>query len=65
MACVLLYGGVLVDGLIYAFSPAAVGSWAYIAIKTLYTGGAGALAIALGILSVLTEQRAKAQAHTE
>lgn len=57
--CVVGFGGLVVDGLIYLVSPEAVGNWAYIAIKTLYTGASGALAIALGILSVLNEPREK------
>ena len=55
LACVVVYGGVL-DGAIYLFSPQGFSNWVYILFKTLYTGGAAALAAALAIWSVFREQ---------
>ncbi|MBN1667188.1 MAG: alpha-L-fucosidase, partial [Anaerolineales bacterium] len=52
--CVLLYGGLLAAA-IFLLSPAGFTNWAYIALKTIYTGGAAALAAALAIYSVLVE----------
>ena len=54
IACVVLFGGLL-DVAIYLFAPGGFGNWAYVVLKTLYTGGAAALAAALAIQSVVTD----------
>jgi len=53
LVCVLVFGGLFLDGLIYLISPGGVSNWVYIVLKTLYTGASGALASALTILSAL------------
>jgi hypothetical protein len=55
--CVLVFGALFLDGLIYLVSPGGVADWAYILLKTLYTGASGALASALTILSVMWDQK--------
>lgn len=58
IACVLGFGGVIMDGMLYVLAPAGLSNWGYILVKTLYTGLSGALASALTILSVIkTEER--------
>jgi alpha-L-fucosidase len=54
--CVALFGGLFLDGLIYLFTPGGLGNWAYIILKTLYTGAGAALASALSIYSVVSDQ---------
>jgi len=56
MAIVLVFGGLFLDGLIYLISPAGVSSWVYIVLKILYTGASGALASALTILSIISDE---------
>jgi alpha-L-fucosidase len=56
LACTLLFGGLFLDGLLYLVSPLELSNWAYIVIKTLYTGASGALASALTILSVVLDE---------
>jgi alpha-L-fucosidase len=56
IACVVIFGGVILDGLIYWLSPAGLINWAYILVKTLYTGASGALASVLAILSVFNDE---------
>ena len=51
--CTLLFGGVILDGLLYLLSPNGFSGWAYIGVKTLYTGATGALASILAIWSVV------------
>lgn len=55
LACVLVFGGLL-DGLIYLIAPSGFSNWAYIVVKTLYTGVAAALASGLAVLSVLSDE---------
>ena len=55
LGCVLVFGGLLVGGLIFLFSPQGLGNWAYIWIKTLYTGLCAALAAGMGIYSVFNK----------
>ncbi|MBI9106977.1 MAG: alpha-L-fucosidase [Spirochaetales bacterium] len=54
--CVILFGGVFMSGLIYLISPAGLSNWAYIIIKTLYTGAAGGLAALFAIRSVANDE---------
>jgi hypothetical protein len=56
LVCVIVYGGLL-DGLIYLFSPIELSHWAYIILKTLYTGGTGAVTAALAIWAVVHEKK--------
>lgn len=55
VACTVLFGGLILDGLLYLVNPVEVNNWAYIVFKTLYTGATGALASALTIWSVVNE----------
>ena len=54
--CVILFGGLILDGSIYLLSPAGFGNWAYIAFKTLYTGATATLASVLTIQSVVNDE---------
>ncbi|MEA3327717.1 MAG: alpha-L-fucosidase [Chloroflexota bacterium] len=56
MVIVLVFGGLFLDGLIYLISPSGVSSWVYIVLKILYTGTSGALASALTILSIVSDE---------
>ena len=56
MIIVLLFGALVLDGLIYLLSPVGLGGWVYILVKTLYTGASGALAASLTILSVMSDE---------
>ena len=56
LPCVVLFGGLILDGAIYLLVPHGFSNWAYIAFKTLYTGATAALASALTILSVLYDE---------
>lgn len=58
-ACAIGFGGIFLNGLIYLFSPVELSNWAYIVVKTLYTGASGALASALTILSVVSDENRK------
>ena len=55
LGCVLVFGGLLVGGLVYLFCPQGLGNWVYIGLKTLYTGLCAALAAGMGIYSVYNE----------
>jgi hypothetical protein len=56
LACALVFGGVLLAGPIHLISPAGMGNWAYALLKTLYAGASGALASALTVMSVLSDE---------
>jgi hypothetical protein len=56
LVCVLVWGGLVLDGLLYLIAPAGISGWVYILFKTLYTGASAALADLLVILSVFDEQ---------
>jgi hypothetical protein len=56
LACAVVFGGVILAGPIYLISPAGMGNWAYAFIKTLYAGASGALASALTVLSVVSDE---------
>jgi hypothetical protein len=56
LACALGLGGIVLNGLIYLFSPIELSNWTYIVLKALYTGAGGALASALTILSVVSDE---------
>ena len=55
LACVIIFGGLVMDGSLYLISPNGLSNWAYVVTKTLYTGASGALASWLAILSVLSD----------
>jgi alpha-L-fucosidase len=59
--CVIMVSLVL-DGLIHLLAPGGFAGWAYIIFKTLYTGGAAALACALAILRVFYEEKRRSYA---
>jgi hypothetical protein len=54
--CAVVFGGIFLAGLIYLISPEGMGNWAYAFFKTLYTGMTGALACALTVLSVVSDE---------
>lgn len=58
---VVVFGGLFLTGAIYLISPAGLTNWAYIILKTLYTGASGALAAALAILSVASDQNRRSK----
>ena len=57
MVCVILFGGLFMDGLLYLMAPDGLSNWAYFALKTLYTGLCAALASSLTIQSVVRTKR--------
>jgi len=59
LACVVVFGGLVMDGSIYLLSPQGFRNWAYIVIKTIYTGLSGAIASWLAIVSVLADRDRK------
>ena len=60
LACTIGFGGIVLAGLLRLVSPNEVSNWAYIVLKTLYTGASGALAAALAILSVMRDENGQA-----
>jgi len=52
--CVIVFGGVL-DAAVYLFAAEGVNGWMYILVKTLYAGGAAALAAAVAVQSVIND----------
>jgi alpha-L-fucosidase len=59
LACTVVFGGLILSGPIYLISPAGMGNWAYAFFKTLYAGASGALASALTILSVVSDENGR------
>jgi alpha-L-fucosidase len=59
--CVIGFGGLFVDGVLFLLAPGGLNNWAYIIIKTLYTGASAAVAGALSIWSVYTEKNRSRQ----
>jgi alpha-L-fucosidase len=57
--CVIVFGGIIMDGSLYLISPGGFSNWAYIVVKTLYTGVCGALASWLAVRSVLGDENRK------
>ena len=55
ITCTIVWGGIL-SGLVYLISPAGMGNWAYAFLKTFVTGVSGALASALTVLSVVSDE---------
>jgi len=54
--CVILFGGLILDGSIFLLFPNGFSNWGYIAFKTLYTGLTAALASVLTIQSVVDDE---------
>jgi len=59
MVCVILFGGLFMDGLLYLLAPGGMSNWAYIGLKTIYTGLCAGMASSLTIQSVVHTKRAK------
>jgi hypothetical protein len=57
--CVIFFGGLILDGLIFLITPSGFSNWAYIIFKTLYTGASASLASVLTILSVVSTEKRK------
>lgn len=57
-ACAVVFGG-LVSALVYLFSSSGMSNWAYAFYKTIYAGLSGALASALTIWSVASDENRK------
>lgn len=57
--CVILFGGLILDGSIYLLSPHGFSNWGYIVFKTLYTGATGALASSLTIQNIVNDENRK------
>ena len=55
IGCVVVFGGLL-DGLLYVLVPAGLSNWAYIGLKTIYTGVSAAIAAVLAIQSVVNDE---------
>ena len=53
VVCVIGFGGLFMDGLLYLLSPGGLNNWVYIVVKILYTGACAALAAYLAIRSVI------------
>jgi alpha-L-fucosidase len=54
-ACAIVWGGLL-SGLSYLVSPVEMNNWIYAFFKTIYTGLSGALASALTVMSVVSDE---------
>jgi len=54
--CTIVFGGIILCGPIYLLSPMGMGNWAYAFLKTIYAGASGALASALTVLSVVSDE---------
>jgi hypothetical protein len=57
LVCVIVFGGLFMDGLLYLLAPGGFNNWVYFVIKTLYTGLCAALASSLTIQSVVRTKR--------
>ena len=55
IACTIVWGGLL-SGLVYLVSPGGMNNWVYAFFKTIFTGLSGALASALTVLSVVSDE---------
>ena len=60
LVCVLLFGGVIMNGSISLIGPISFEPWTYIVLKTLYTGVSAALATGLAVFSVLADENRSA-----
>lgn len=54
--CVVVFGGLILDGSLFLLAPDGLSNWAYMVFKTLYTGAGAAIASWLAILSVLGDE---------
>ena len=53
IAVVVVFGGIIIDGVLLLMSPGGLSVWAYIILKTLYTGVSAAVAAILSVKSTL------------
>ena len=53
LVCLILFGGVVMSGLLYLLTPMGLPQWVYIVLKTLYTGVGAGLSVMLAIWAVL------------
>ncbi len=60
LVCTIVWGGLL-SGLVYLLSPTGMGNWAYAFLKTFFTGASGALASALTVWSVVSDENRKSR----
>jgi alpha-L-fucosidase len=56
IVCTIVWGGGFLNGLIHLVSPLGMSTWAYMLVKTLYTGMSGALASALTVMSAISDE---------
>lgn len=59
MLCTIVWGGVILGGSVSLLSPDGMSNWAYMIVKTIYTGLSGALASALTVMSVVSDENRK------
>jgi alpha-L-fucosidase len=57
--CTIIWGAGVLSGLVHIIAPLGMSNWAYMAVKTLYTGLSGALASSLTVLSVVSDENRK------
>ena len=57
--CTIVWGGVVLGGSVSLLSPDGMSNWAYMLVKTIYTGLSGALASALTVMTVVSEENRK------
>jgi len=63
LVCLILFGGVVMNGLLYLLSPLGLPQWVYIILKTLYTGISAGLSVVLAIWGVLNSTSKNATDH--
>jgi uncharacterized membrane protein (DUF485 family) len=54
--CTIIWGGFILSGLVRIVSPDGMSNWAYMIVKTIYTGLSGALASALTVMTVVGDE---------
>jgi hypothetical protein len=59
LGCSIVFGGLFLSGLVYLVSPSGMDNWVYAFFKTIYTGLSGALASALTVMSVVSDENRK------
>jgi hypothetical protein len=57
--CTILWGAGILSGLVHLVAPLGMSNWAYMIVKTIYTGLSGALASALTVMSVVSDENRK------
>jgi alpha-L-fucosidase len=56
LLCTLIWGAGILSGLVHVISPDGMSNWAYMIVKTIYTGLSGALASAVTVMSVVSDE---------